>query len=97
LEVLILERTEYELLDGRKIIARYDKLDICKISRKTLEMLIDEVNTSYKQAKILETIKENYAKFRVELEEDRIKYYIDKDGYISYTKSDRFNIPIYKY
>lgn len=59
-----MEKVEYNLLDGRKIIARYDKLGMAKISRENLEALINEVDASYRQAKILEKIKENYAAFR---------------------------------
>ena len=65
-----MEEVKYDLLDGRAIVARYDRLGMCKVSRENLEMLIDEVNTSYKQAKILETIKENYAAFRAEASQD---------------------------
>ena len=56
-----METKEYKLLDGRTIRAKYDRLRMCKISQKNLEAFVEEFNTSYRQAKILETIKKNYA------------------------------------
>lgn len=63
-----MEVKEYKLLDGRIIRCHIDKLGMTKISQDNLEKFVDEFNSSYRQAKILEKIKENYAKFRVSLE-----------------------------
>lgn len=52
---------EYKLLDGRTIRAKYDRLRMCKITQECLEAFVKEFNTSYRQAKILKKIKENYA------------------------------------
>lgn len=56
-----MKTTEYKLLDGRTIRAKYDRLGVCKITQECLEAFVKEFNTSYRQAKILEKIKENYA------------------------------------
>ena len=56
-----METKEYELLDGRTIRAKYNRLGRCNISKENLESFVNEFNTSYRQAKILEKIKENYA------------------------------------
>jgi hypothetical protein len=61
-----METKEYELLDGRTIRAKYDRLGMCKISQENLEAFIKEFNTSYRQAKILEKIKENYALMKLD-------------------------------
>lgn len=63
-----MEVKEYKLLDGRIIRCHVDKLGMTKISQENLEKFVEEFNTSYRQAKILEKIKENYAKYRVALE-----------------------------
>ena len=55
-----MEVKDYKLLDGRTIRCRYDVLGMAKISRKTVESIVEELNESYRQAKILEKIKENY-------------------------------------
>ena len=52
---------EYKLLDGRTIRAKYNRLGRCNISKENLESFVKEFNASYRQAKILEKIKENYA------------------------------------
>lgn len=57
---------EYKLLDGRTIRAKYDRLGMCKITQECLEAFVKEFNTSYRQAKILEKIKENYALMKIE-------------------------------
>lgn len=56
-----METKEYKLLDGRTIRAKYDRLGMCKITQECLEAFVKEFNDSYRQAKILEKIKENYA------------------------------------
>ena len=56
-----METKAYELLDGRTIRAKYNRLGRCNISKENLESFVNEFNTSYRQAKILEKIKENYA------------------------------------
>lgn len=56
-----METKEYKLLDGRIIRAKYDRLGMCKISEENLEAFTKEFNASFRQAKILEKIKENYA------------------------------------
>lgn len=56
-----METKEYELLDGRVIRAKYNRLGRCNISKENLESFVKEFNASYQQAKILEKIKENYA------------------------------------
>lgn len=56
-----METKEYELLDGRVIRAKYNRLGRCNISQENLEEFVKEFNASYRQAKILEKIKENYA------------------------------------
>lgn len=61
-----METKEYELLDGRTIRAKYDRLGMCKISEENLEAFAKEFNASYRQAKILEKIKENYALMKVD-------------------------------
>lgn len=63
-----MEVKEYKLLDGRTIRCHVDRLGMTKISQDNLEKFVDEFNSSYRQAKILEKIKENYAKFRASLE-----------------------------
>ncbi len=63
-----MEVKEYQLLDSRTIRCHVDKLGMTKISQENLEKFVEEFNTSYRQAKILEKIKENYAKYRVALE-----------------------------
>ena len=57
---------EYKLLDGRTIRVKYDRLGMCKISGKNMEAFVKEFNASYRQAKILEKIKENYALMKVD-------------------------------
>jgi len=61
-----METKEYELLDGRTIRAKYDRLGMCKISQKNLEAFVKEFNTAYRQGKILEKIKENYALMKLD-------------------------------
>ena len=61
-----METKEYELLDGRIIRAKYDRLNMCKISQENLEAFVKEFNASYRQAKILEKIKENYALMKLD-------------------------------
>ena len=61
-----METKEYELLDGRVIRAKYDRLGMCKISEENLEAFTKEFNASFRQAKILEKIKENYALMKVD-------------------------------
>lgn len=61
-----METKEYQLLDGRTIRAKYDRLKMCKISQENLESFVKEFNTSYRQALILERIKENYALMKLE-------------------------------
>lgn len=61
-----METKEYKLLDGRTIRAKYDRLGMCKISQENLESFVKEFDTSYRQAKILEKIKENYALMKLE-------------------------------
>ena len=61
-----METKEYELLDGRTIRAKYDRLSMCKISQKNLEAFVNEFNTSYQQAKILKEITENYASMNLD-------------------------------
>lgn len=56
-----METKEYKLLDGRIIRAKYNRLGRCNISKENLESFVKEFNASYRQAKILEKIKENYA------------------------------------
>lgn len=56
-----METKEYKLLDGRTIRAKYNRLGRCNISKENLEEFVKEFNVSYRQAKILEKIKENYA------------------------------------
>lgn len=56
-----METKEYKLLDGRTIRAKYNRLGRCNISKENLEEFVKEFNASYRQAKILEKIKENYA------------------------------------
>lgn len=56
-----METKEYKLLDGRTIRAKYNRLERCNISKENLESFVKEFNASYRQAKILEKIKENYA------------------------------------
>lgn len=69
---------EYTLLDGRVIRCRYDRLRMAKISRDNMESFIKEFNTSYRQAKILETIKENYASIKATMvEREKIDKAID--------------------
>ena len=63
-----MEVKDYQLLDGRTIRCHIDRLGMTKISQENLEKFVEEFNTSYRQAKILEKIKENYAKYRVALE-----------------------------
>ena len=50
------ETKEYKLLDGRTIRAKYDRLGMCKISRKNLEAFVEEFDEAYRQAKLLEEI-----------------------------------------
>lgn len=57
---------EYQLLDGRTIRAKYDRLGMCKISKENLEAFTKEFNRSYQQGKILEKIKENYALMKLD-------------------------------
>ena len=52
------ETKEYKLLDGRTIRVKYDRLGMCKISRKNLEAFVEEFNIAYQQAKVLENIVE---------------------------------------
>jgi hypothetical protein len=61
-----METKEYKLLDGRTIRAKYDRLGMCKISKENLEAFVKEFNTSYRQGKILEKIKENYALMKLD-------------------------------
>ncbi len=68
-----METKEYELLDGRTIRVKYDRLDMCKLSRKNMESFVKEFNASYRQAKILETIKKNYALSKLEDERKKEK------------------------
>jgi hypothetical protein len=72
-----MEIKEYELLDGRTIRAKYDRLGMCKISEENLEAFTKEFNASYRQAKILEKIKENYALMKVD--EHKKGYWIVED------------------
>lgn len=51
-----METKEYRLLDGRIIRAKYDRLGMCKLSRKNMEAFVDEFNEAYRQAKVLEEI-----------------------------------------
>lgn len=48
--------TEYKLLDGRTIRAKYDRVGMCKLSRKNMEAFVKEFNEAYRQAKLLEEI-----------------------------------------
>ena len=57
---------EYKLLDGRTIRAKYDRLGMCKISQENIESFVQEFNASYRQAKILEKIKENYSLMKLD-------------------------------
>ena len=52
---------EYKLENGEVIKAPYNRLDVAPISKNCLEELINDVNASMRQAKILEHIKTNYA------------------------------------
>lgn len=61
-----METKEYKLLDGRTIRAKYNRLGRCNISKENLESFVKEFNASYRQAKILEKIKENYALMKVD-------------------------------
>lgn len=61
-----METKEYKLLDGRTIRAKYDRLRMCKISKENLEAFVKEFNRSYRQGKILEKIKENYALMKLD-------------------------------
>ena len=75
-----METKVYELIDGRTIRAKYDRLNMCKISQENLEAFVMEFNSSYQQAKILEKIKENYALMKLD-ERKKGKWIIDdKEG-----------------
>ena len=75
-----METKEYKLLDGRIIRAKYNRLGRCNISKENLEEFVKEFNASYRQAKILEKIKENYALMK--LDERKIgKWIIDDEEY----------------
>ena len=73
-----MESKEYKLLDGRTIRAKYDRLGMCKISEENLEAFVKEFNASYRQAKILEKIKENYALMKADVHKNG-KWIIDDE------------------
>ena len=62
---------EYNLLDGRTIRVKYDRLGMCKLSGKNMESFVKEFNASYRQAKILEKIKKNYGLLKLEEEQKK--------------------------
>jgi len=78
-----METKEYKLLDGRTIRAKYNRLGRCNISKENLEEFVKEFNASYRQAKILEKIKENYALMKLEERKKGkwIKEYDKLDGH----------------
>lgn len=77
---------EYKLENGEVIKAPYNRLDVAPISKNCLEELINAVNASMRQAKILEHIKTNYAyKMREQYDKgkaDAIKEYKQSEEYI---------------
>ena len=70
---------EYKLLDGRTIRAKYNRLGRCNISKENLESFVKEFNASYRQAKILEKIKENYALMKAD-EHKKGKWIVEDSG-----------------
>jgi rubrerythrin len=90
-----METKEYELLDGRTIRAKYDRLGMCKISQENLEAFVKEFNASYRQAKILEKIKENYALMKLD-ERKKGKWKTDGYGHIVCTACNEVNVDIWK-
>lgn len=86
-----METKEYKLLDGRIIRAKYDRLGMCKISQENLEAFVKEFNTAYRQGKILEKIKENYALMKVD-ERKKGKWKFDGHGHIYCTNCGQTNV-----
>ena len=74
-----METKEYKLLDGRTIRAKYDRLGMCKISQENLEAFVKEFDAAYRQAEILEKIKENYALMKLD-ERKKAEWVIVTDG-----------------
>ena len=81
-----MKRVEYKLEDGKVFKVPYNRLDVAPISKNCLEGLINTVNASMRQAKILEHIKTNYAyKMREQYDKgkaDAIEDYKQSDEYI---------------
>lgn len=73
-----MNKVEYTIKDGRKMIVKYDRLGVCKVTRELMESFIDEMNTAYEQARQLEAIKDNYLK--TIMPKKVAKWITNKDG-----------------